>query len=565
MLAYFSERECLEFQRSQFPLNLPGNQKSGKLASEAQLHIKGAVMEAMNYRRTVESQLSTTEAGRRLLSEREPLLGQYQQAYLAKGSLDEEVKSLQRRMEDLDKQATTLLSGGKDVAVPMSVGLKEVQASIGGDQILVETFRYDHRREDKKLESHYASTVISALGEPVFISHGPADPIEEAIRQYRSLIQKSDPDIAKLSADERDRQLAETEKSLYSALLAPLNEHLSSAKTVIFSPDAQLHFLPLGLIRDSEGRTFNDQYRIRYVSSGRDLVKPVLSGGEGKHSALLLGNPSYRDNAPMTALAEAEEEDSHEKGLLADNLRAGMDQESGSIQFSPLPGTARETALLADLFAGGGYEVASLGGEDATEESVMEQMGGHDVIHLATHGFFLNEIKIGREEPESLMGENRPKGHVQNPMFRSGLALAGAQSTFNLWKSGQVPPPSRDGVLLAAEITGVDLRGTDLVVLSACETAAGESLDGEGVIGLRRAFNAAGVQNLVMTLWPVNDAATVEVMEVFYRKYLSGTPAPEALAETQRELLPKWIETHGATEALARFAPFICTSLGSAK
>ena len=319
------------------------------------------------------------------------------------------------------------------------------------------------------------------------------------------------------------------------------------------------------MLRDSKSHTFNDRYRIRYVASGRDLVKPVLSRGEGKPRALVLGNPSYRDNAPMTALAEAGEEDADEKGLLANNLRAGMDQESGSIQFRPLPGTARETALLAELFAGGGYEVASLGGEEATEPSVMKQMGGHDVIHLATHGFFLNEIKIGQNESERLMGEDSPKGPVQNPMFRSGLALAGAQSTFNLWKSGQVPPPSRDGVLLAAEITGIDLRGTDLVVLSACETASGESLDGEGVIGLRRAFNAAGVQNLVMTLWPVNDAATVEVMEVFYRKYLSGVPAPEALAETQRELLPKWIETHGAAEALARLAPFICTSLGPAK
>ncbi|MEQ1842702.1 MAG: CHAT domain-containing protein, partial [Verrucomicrobiales bacterium] len=396
---------------------MPGNQKSGKLASEAQLRFKGAVMEAMNARRAAEPQLSSSEAGRRLLAKREPLRTQYQHAYLAKGALDKEVKSLQLRLEDLDKEASTLLSGGKGAAVLMSVGLDHVQATLGSDQILVETFRYDHLLEDNKREPRYASTVISASGEPVFISHGAAHVIEDAVQGYRLLIQRSDPDTARLSAEERDELLAEMEGTLHSALLAPLEEYLSSAKTVIFSPDAQLHFLPLGLIRDSEGHTFNDQYRIRYVSSGRDLVKPVLSRGEGQHRALVLGNPSYRDNAPMTALAEAGEEDASEKGFLANNLRAGMDQESGSIQFRPLPGTARETALLAELFAGSGYEVASLGGEEATEPSVMKELGGHNVIHLATHGFFLNEIKIGKEEPEGHMGDDRPKGPMHNPMF----------------------------------------------------------------------------------------------------------------------------------------------------
>ncbi|HRQ90078.1 MAG TPA: CHAT domain-containing protein, partial [Bacteroidia bacterium] len=173
----------------------------------------------------------------------------------------------------------------------------------------------------------------------------------------------------------------------------------------------------------------------------------------------------------------------------------------------------------------------------------------------ATHGFFLDELKTTAENQDA-------KGPVQNPMFRSGLALAGAQSTFNLWKGGQIPPPASDGVLLAAELTGINLRGTDLVVLSACETAAGESLDGEGVMGLRRALNAAGATNVVMTLWPVDDAATVEVMEVFYQKYLSGIPAAKALAETQRELLPQWIEQYGEIKALSRLAPFLCTSLG---
>jgi len=561
VLAYFSERECLGFQRAERPFTNPGNQGSGRLAAEAQLLFKGAVVEAMNARRRAEAQLVNTPAGQRLLVERERLRDHYQKAYLAKGAQDAEVKSLEMRLEELDREASALSGAGEGDAL-MAIGLEQVQAALGRDQALVETFRYGHRQDHNNWEFRYASAVITASGEPAFVSHGPAEPIETAIRRYRDLLQGSGSATASEDAQQRSAELAEAEAALHAALLAPLGEHLGSANTVIFSPDAQLHFLPLGLIPDGQGRTFNDLYEVRYVSSGRDLVMSVPPRSEAKRSALLLGNPTYRDNAPLAALAEAEEAEARIHGLLADNLRAGMGLDSGSIQFRPLPGTAREAALLSDLLKSADYEVASLSGRDATEESLMKQIGGHGIVHLATHGFFLSEIKVGNEEAELRRSGDLGDAPVQNPMFRSGLALAGAQSTFNLWKSGQVPPPSRDGVLLAAEITGIDLRGTDLVVLSACETAAGESLDGEGVIGLRRALNAAGAPNLIMTLWAVSDTATVELMEVFYRKYLSGTSAAKALADTQRELLPKWVEQHGEVEALARLAPFICTGLG---
>ena len=117
-------------------------------------------------------------------------------------------------------------------------------------------------------------------------------------------------------------------------------------------------------------------------------------------------------------------------------------------------------------------------------------------------------------------------------------------------------------MLLAAEVTALDLRGTDLVVLSACETAVGESLDGEGVMGLRRALYSAGANSTIMTLWPVNDESTVEVMDAFYEKYLNGTHPAIALPEVQNELYEPFVERYGEVEAIARLAPFVCMSLG---
>jgi len=563
MLAYFSERECLTFQRFETPFTSPGNQGSGRLAAEAQLLFKGAVIEAMNTRRVAEEQLARTEKGQELLRQRESLRPRYHLTLLAKGGNSDEAKSLQTQFDELDKKAIALV-GSRDLSASLlSIGLQPVQESLSETTCLVESFRYIHGVDLSTSESRYASTIITPNGDPVFLSHGDAKSIELAITNYRAALQTSPGDETR-TPEERAAQLREAETALYTGILAPLEAHLKPGETVIFSPDAQWHFLPLGMLRNAAGETFSSRYQVRYVSSGRDLVKSTPPRDGAKQSALVLGNPTFRNNAPLLALAETEE--GSEKALLASTLRAGLAQDSGSIQFSPLPGTAREASLLAERLGSSGYEVNSLTGEEATEAALMKAIQGHSIVHLATHGFFLNEIKDDTKDagPQlSDLEERKPNlASIQNPMYRSGLALSGAQSTFNLWQNGQVPPPSRDGVLLAAEMATLDLRGTDLVVLSACETAAGEALDGEGVIGLRRALNAAGATNVIMTLWPVDDEATVELMEVFYEKYLAGMPAGKALAETQRELFPKWIELHGEVGALARLAPFICTSLG---
>ncbi len=555
MLAYFSERENLAFQQAQKPFDASGYLASGKLAAKAQLFYKGAVVEAMNARRSAESQLTQSKQGRDLLQKRESLRSRYQHSMLEQGGQDEKALALQGQLEDLDKQAATLIDSAVTAETLLSVGLEQVQQVLPETASLVETFRYTHSVDPKTKEPRYASTVISSNGDPVFLPHGDAESIEAAIRAYRALLDDS-------TVNSTPEALREAESTLYSRLLAPLEEHLNPGQTVIFSPDAQLHFLPLGLLRNVDGKAFAETYQVRYVSSGRDLVKEVSSRKTAGLTAFALSNPAYRDNDPMLSLAEMTDADP--PIALANNLNSGISQNRGSIQLRPLPGTTREVGKLTSLLMDNGYQVATLKGKEASEETVMQSLPGHDVVHLATHGFFLNEIKTAGDGSHSLIGAEDKKLHgpVHNPMFRSGLALAGAQSTFNLWKNGQIPPPASDGILLAAELTGVDLRGTDLVVLSACETAAGDSLDGEGVMGLRRALNASGATNIVMTLWPVDDAATVELMEVFYRKYLAGTSAAKAMAETQRELLHPWIEQYGEVIALRRLAPFICTSLG---
>jgi CHAT domain-containing protein len=161
------------------------------------------------------------------------------------------------------------------------------------------------------------------------------------------------------------------------------------------------------------------------------------------------------------------------------------------------------------------------------------------MLHLATHGFFLPESGWGRaaKERSNLRGlgdEVRVdvgQWRLENPMHRSGLALAGANRTL----AGKAQAGQEDGILTAEEVAGLDLTGTELVVLSACETGVGAARCGEGVLGLRRAFVQAGSANLVMALWKVEEKATQGLMGRFYESQLKGEPVWQALWQVQRD------------------------------
>ena len=147
-------------------------------------------------------------------------------------------------------------------------------------------------------------------------------------------------------------------------------------------------------------------------------------------------------------------------------------------------------------------------------------------------------------------------------MLRSGLALAGAKSTLDFWKKGTSVPPANDGILTAEEAASLDLAGTWLTVLSACDTGSGVARSGEGVLGLRRAFAMAGTQNLLLTLWPVSDSFTKDFMVSFYEEALKTGNAPRAMAKVQRDWLVKKREERSISQAVKLAGPFVLTFRG---
>ena len=194
--------------------------------------------------------------------------------------------------------------------------------------------------------------------------------------------------------------------------------------------------------------------------------------------------------------------------------------------FAPLPGTGAEAHSIQSLF----HEAKILTGRDASKTS-LKQLEGPSILHIATHGFYFDESAAA---PGAGMRAIQAIRKLDNPLVRSGLALAGA----NLNNGGD------NGVLTALEASGLNLWGTQVVTLSGCETGLGEVKKGEGVYGLRRAFLLAGAQSLVMSLWPVSDSVTRETMTAYYTGLKAGLGRGEALRQAQLAMLRRKQREH---------------------
>jgi CHAT domain-containing protein len=269
-----------------------------------------------------------------------------------------------------------------------------------------------------------------------------------------------------------------------------------------------------------------ERYQFTYLTSGRELAGRQRTSLRPEIELLLIANPTYEKSISPAPGQAAAVRSSQFRGT-----------------FDPLPGTEREAKEIPPLVGGQTDQKRVFVGGVATEGSVKTARSPR-ILHLATHGFFLEDemIVLGQK------GRNITESY-ENPLVRSGLAFAGANRASTIVEGD-------DGILTALEITAMNLSGTDLVVLSACDTGVGEVRTGEGVFGLRRAFALAGAKNVLMSLWPVSDEITANQMRAFYNN-LRKLPPAEALRQAQLETLRQLKAVYGSTVPPGLWAPFI--------
>ncbi|MCB0686950.1 MAG: CHAT domain-containing protein [Saprospiraceae bacterium] len=290
---------------------------------------------------------------------------------------------------------------------------------------------------------------------------------------------------------------------LYRRIWLPLEKWIEGAHTIHLSPDGIFNNISFaGLATDEEGHTYLiDKYQLKIYATGRDFLnkKPEQ---QKISKPLLVGDPAF------------------------DYLES--DDDSRSLYFSRLAHARDEIDHIQKQFEDFGVETTVLLDHDATEPLVRSYLSSEkpDLIHFATHGFFLERDTTAFENPD--VGTNLSSLH--NPMYRSGIVLTGAN---HHWHAPSNEDHLKDGILTAAEILLMDLSSVKLVVLSACETGRGKVTDGEGVFGLQRALKVAGAHRILLSLWKVPDQATAELMTHFFKFLLQNLNPDEALQQAQ--------------------------------
>ena len=400
----------------------------------------------------------------------------------------------------------------------LPITLTAVQSAIPTGTVLIEFARY--RPAPATLPTpqapRYAAYVLPSDGDPQWVDLGEAAPLDRTIETWRLALRDSGrTDVRRLA------------RVVDAALMQPIRTLLGRSHHLLISPDGALNLMPFAALVDEHDRYLVERFVITYLTSGRDLLRLQVPRNS-KSPSVVVADPDFGDPAVLAGSVERVDD--------------------SQIFFGPLPGVSEEVRALRKLLP----QAAFLTKDHATERA-LKGVSGPRLLHIATHGFFLNDRPFANDPSMSSQpsqptatGRISPKdpdrtrlgkfaAHIENPLLRSGLALAGAN------RGGR---DGDDGLLTALEAAGLDLWGTKLVVLAACDTGVGEVKIGDGVYGLRRALVLAGAESQMISLWPVSDRGTRDLVVGFYQRLLGDDARGEALRQVQLQMLRGTRHTH---------------------
>jgi len=390
------------------------------------------------------------------------------------------------------------------------VSTSSVAHALPADGALVEFQRYQHFDARKPSNqrfgpAQYVALVLKPNSSISAVPLGPASAIDATVHKALRATAEglSDADVIW--------------SQLSRQVFNPLLPHLTGSRQWFLSPDGELNRVPFAALPSPQqpDTPLAKSVQLRLLTTGRELLR-LKETGQPAARALVVANPNYdRSTAkqkPATQPVEA----------LPPAQRRSAELDSN--QWKQLPASEREGQMVATLLGTG-----LITGSAATTTALQLQMGPR-VLHVATHGFFVAENDAKSTEGLKVIQETSPLISTlrqEDPQLRSGLVFAGANQP-DL-------DPNDDGYLTAAEAVNLNLKGTELVVLSACSTGQGEVRTGEGVYGLQRSLTVAGARSTLLSLWKVDDAATAEFMGRFYQRLKAGEGRSDALASVQEE------------------------------
>ena len=382
------------------------------------------------------------------------------------------IESASNSLEKSLSERSGIFNSAYHQTVPL---VEDIQGALSSSEAALEIIRVGHDAEARNVR--YLGLIVTPNRISKVVLNEGEDLESKYYKAYRNMI-----------------RLKREDNYSYQAFWSPFSQELKDYSTVYLSLDGVYNQINPATLLGSDGKYLLEEKQLYLLSSLRELVdKP--SPQKGKRT-LVLGDPVY-----------------------------------GSDKISPLPGTLEESTQIAGLLSRGGYQTELVNGAEATEQ-VIKSSANERLMHIATHGFFIEDPQNSTSQVFSV-----PLHNVnENVLLRSGLMLAGAGSETEV--AGLTNED--DGILTAYEVLNLDLMETELVVLSACETGLGDVMAGEGVYGLQRAFLVAGTEAIIMSLWKVDDTATQELMVNFYDEWLKTGDKHQAFKNAQYKIKEKY-------------------------
>jgi CHAT domain-containing protein len=477
----------------------PANTQIAEKLYDLQLSTKAILLNASNKVRNAiltSGDVELQNLFQKWLHAKEELVRYYNYSAEEKSRLNIDVAQAEQNTNDLEKKLTERSSHFSSLN-KKKITWRDVQASLQPNEAAVEIIRIKKKFVPDSI--YYAALVVTKQSNApkLFIWPDGMKLENRWFRYHRNAIKFHLKDTLS-----------------YKHIWAPFLNEIPNMQTLYVSSDGVFNKINFNCVQDPvSGKWAVDEFNIRLVSNTREITETHPSMSSSTQQADIFGYADFN----LTAASQAET-----TGRTKRAARFGFQGE----EIPMLPATKKELTLLNALLAEKNWKTSTFSLQDASEDN-LKKINNPQILHIATHGFFLNDVDI---EDELQSGEEVQM--KRNPLFRSGILLAGAGAPQN--------NNQEDGVLTAYEAMNLSLDNTELVSLSACETGLGEVRNGEGVYGLQRSFLVAGARTVIMSLWQVDDDATQELMTTFYGNWINGMDKFRAFRTAQLEIKEKY-------------------------
>jgi CHAT domain-containing protein len=460
----------------------------------------------------------------------------------SRGEEEDSIAVLYALQDTLEQKIGAVCAEYADSLIARQITISELARSLPEKAVFVDFQKYwPYRPRGVKEESgnfwgapHYLAYLVKGDGSCFVTELGLSARVDSLIMSVSENMANGLSQIYDLGESEAMAELTPALELLYNELIAPLEPHLDDVHTIIACPTRDLFAIPLEILVLANGKYLTERYQISYVSSGRDIFRFASSATPGNKEAIVLHSPNYDGIALPEQRTTFTDLFANGKGV-SRGPSAGED--CLSAPFDRLTATSVEGTSIADLLrTRGKMKVTVLENLEASEASLKQLRSAPYLLHIATHGYFCPQSRItgshGRE----------------NPLLYSGLVLTGANRTI----MGLTVDSANagDGLLTALEASGLNLIGTELVILSACRTGSGITHGREGIFGLRRAFRHAGARSVIMSLFDVSDESTTQLMLRFYTGWLNGTTKVAALRQAALSIIAERRNEYGVAHPL---------------